>query len=142
MVDNVTTPIPTGINFATDDVAGIIYPRTKLSIGVDGVAVDVSATNPVPIISPYLPAGTDKSSTIAAGNVPQVLAVANPTRRGLIGQNISTGDLWINEVGGNAAIGTAGSYRLASGDTFSISTNRAISILGATTAQAFTAIEY
>lgn len=88
-----------------------------------------------------LPAGTDRSGSITSGGTAQQLAAANTSRRGLTGQNISAGDLWINEIGGTAAADTAGSYKIASGDTFSIATNRAISIIGATTGQKFTATE-
>lgn len=50
MADNITTPIPNSTVFATDDIGGIIYPRTKLSFGVDGSATDVSSSNPMPIV--------------------------------------------------------------------------------------------
>ncbi len=89
-----------------------------------------------------LPSGTNRSSSIATGGTAQVLAAANTARRGLTGQNISTGDLWINEVGGTAAADTAGSYKIAPGASFEINTNAAISIVGATTGQKFTATEF
>lgn len=89
-----------------------------------------------------LPTGTDRSSSITTGGIAQVLAAANTARRGLTGQNISTGDLWINEIGGTAVADTAGSYRVTPGSTFDVSTNRAVSIVGATTGQKFTATEW
>lgn len=89
-----------------------------------------------------LPDGTNRSSTITLGGTAQVLAAANTARKGLTGQNISIADLWINEIGGTAAADTAGSYRVTVNSTFRISTDRAISIVGATTGQAFTATEY
>lgn len=85
--------------------------------------------------------GTDRSSSITTGGTAQALAAANPQRRVLSGQNISTGDLWINEVGGTAAVDTAGSYKVAAGYAFEISTSNAISIIGATTGQKFSATE-
>ena len=140
MADNVTAPVSTG-TFATDEINAVHYPRTKLCIGADGSAIDVSDTAPIPVNSGYLPAGTNRSGSITTGGTAQVLAAANTTRRGLFGQNISNGDLWINEIGGTAASGSAGSYRVAAGESFSISTNRAISILGGATGQAWTAVE-
>jgi len=89
-----------------------------------------------------LPSGTNRSGSISTGGTAQQLAAANATRRGLIGQNISTGDLWINEIGGTAAADTAGSYRVTAGSTFEVSTSRAVSIIGATTGQKFTASEW
>lgn len=85
--------------------------------------------------------GTDRSSTITTGGTAQTLAAIHTQRRSLTGQNISTGDLWINEIGGTAAADTVGSYKIPSGATFSIKTSRAISIIGATTGQKFTATE-
>jgi hypothetical protein len=88
-----------------------------------------------------LPSGTDRSGTIAAGGTAQALAAANTARTFLVGQNTSSGDLWLNEIGGTAAANGAGSYRVASGATFSVNTSRAISIIGAVTGQAFAATE-
>lgn len=88
-----------------------------------------------------LPAGTDRSGSITAGGTAQQLAAANSSRTFLTGQNTSAGDLWINEIGGTAAVSTVGSYKVISGSSFRISTNRAISIIGATTGQQFAATE-
>ena len=87
------------------------------------------------------PAGTDRSGSITTGGTAQQLAAANSTRSGLSGQNISSGDLWINETGGTAAVDTAGSFKVPSGSGFEISTNQAVSVIGATTGQKFTATE-
>lgn len=86
--------------------------------------------------------GTDRSGAITTGGTAQPLAAANTARRGLTGQNISSGDLWINEIGGTAAADTAGSYKVASGSTFEVNTSRAVSIVGATTGQKFSATEF
>lgn len=85
--------------------------------------------------------GTDKSGNITSGGTAQTLAAANPHRRALTGQNISTGDLWINEAGGTAAADTTGSYKVPAGATFSATSHLAVSIIGATTGQKFTATE-
>lgn len=106
-----------------------------------GASRSAMRTSSVPQPSTFLSGGTDRSTTITAGNTAQVLAPANPYRRSLKVQNFSAGDLWINEVGGTAAIDTPGSTKVLVGSTFTISTNRAISIIGATTGQKFTAVE-
>ena len=50
MADNFVTNSGTGGNtYASDDIAGIHYPRVKLSVGADGAATDVSDSNPMPI---------------------------------------------------------------------------------------------
>jgi hypothetical protein len=106
--------------------------------------VDGSGVTPGDPTSPgqsaTLPAGTDRSGTIAAGGTAQTLAPANANRRYLRGQNLSTGDLWLNEVGGTAAAASP-SYRVPAGGTFGINTNQAVSIWGATTGQAWSATE-
>lgn len=48
MADTITAPAA-GIVFATDDIGGVHYPRTKISIGADGSAADVSSSNPMPV---------------------------------------------------------------------------------------------
>lgn len=88
-----------------------------------------------------LTSGVDKSGSITAGGTAQVLAAANPARLALEGQNISSGDLWVNEIGGTAAVDTVGSYKVPSGSWFAVATNRAVSIIGASTGQKFSATE-
>lgn len=86
-------------------------------------------------------AAVNRSGSITTGGTAQTLAAANSSRRELSGQNISNADLWINEIDGTAAADTAGSYKIASGASFSVSTGKAVSIVGATTGQKFTATE-
>ena len=51
MADNVGYTPGTGATVAADEIAGVLHQRIKLGIGDDGVAVDVSAANPLPITS-------------------------------------------------------------------------------------------
>jgi hypothetical protein len=67
MADNITAPA-TGVVLATDDVGGVQYPRTKLSVGDDGVAADVSEANPLPVSVADV-----EYETIAADQADQVL---------------------------------------------------------------------
>ena len=48
MADNISAPA-TGVSFATDDIGGTHYPRSKVVFGVNGVATDVSADAPLPV---------------------------------------------------------------------------------------------
>lgn len=48
MADNVTAPA-VGAILATDEISGVHHPLTKMEFGVDGVATQVSATNPLPV---------------------------------------------------------------------------------------------
>jgi hypothetical protein len=91
--------------------------------------------------SGFLPVGTDRSGSITTGGTAQTLAAHNFARKGLTIQNISTADLWINEIGGTAAANGTGSFQLPAGNSAKISTQMAVSIVGATTGQKFTATE-
>lgn len=88
-----------------------------------------------------LPAGTDRSGSITTGGTAQQLAPANTARKSLTIQNISDIDLWINEIGGTALADGVGSYKVIAGQAFIVATNRAISIVGATTGKKWTATE-
>lgn len=87
---------------------------------------------------------TDGSGTIAVGGATQVLFAANNKRMGLFVQNISAGDLWINDLG--AAAAAQPSIKIPAGATFQTPLNwsprTAISIWGATLAQAFVARQF
>jgi hypothetical protein len=49
MVDNVGYTPGTCATIAADDIGGVLHQRVKLGVGGDGVAVDVSAANPLPV---------------------------------------------------------------------------------------------
>ena len=106
--------------------------------GLNGTS-KATLANPVPVRSSKGPA-TDRSGTIATGGTAQALAAANTSRNSLTGQNLSTGDLWVNETG-TAAPNAAGSYLVASGGTFAVNGNGAVSIYGAVTGQRFASTE-
>lgn len=56
MADNLTALANTGSGtdvLATDEISGVHFPRTKITIGADGVnAGDVSSSNPLPVSGP------------------------------------------------------------------------------------------
>lgn len=49
MPDNLGYTPGSGATVATDEIGGLHFQRVKPTHGVDGVAVDVSATNPLPV---------------------------------------------------------------------------------------------
>lgn len=57
MADNITAnPGTGGAVLATDDIAGVHYPRTKIAHGVQNVApVDASETDPFPVVALHQP---------------------------------------------------------------------------------------
>ncbi len=86
----------------------------------------------------------DRSGTITAGGTAQQLAAANAARLGLLVQNLSTGDLWLNMLG--TATASQPSLLLAAGayweSPVGFGAVGAVSIFGATTGQAFSAKEW
>lgn len=86
----------------------------------------------------------NQSGTVTAGLTAQVLMAANSARSGYWVQNVSAGDLWISDIGTAAA--AQPSMKLAAGALYESSITgcpcTAISIYGATTAQAFSAREW
>lgn len=70
MADNVIANAGAGgATFATDDIAGVHYPRTKIAFGADGAASDVATGNPLPTVQTgALPAG---ANTIGGVNLTQ-----------------------------------------------------------------------
>lgn len=87
-----------------------------------------------------LPASTDRSGT--ANTSSTQLAAANAVRRGLNIQNVGANNLGINEQGGVAAIGSAGTYTLVPGGTLNVRTNKQVNVIAATGATAYTATEF
>lgn len=52
MADNLIALANTGTGtdvLATDEIAGVHYPRSKIGFGADGEYADISAANPVPV---------------------------------------------------------------------------------------------
>jgi hypothetical protein len=157
---NSTTKINAGAGTSTNALR-VVLASDQASVPVSGTLTDAQLrASAVPVSGPLtdaqlratpisvsigaaLSAGSERSGSITTGGTAQTLAASNAVRTALKGQNIdATADLWVNEIGGTAAVATAGSYKVPAGATFSINTNRAISILGATTGQKFTATEY
>jgi hypothetical protein len=86
-----------------------------------------------------LPAGTDRSNT--ATTTSQALIPANANRRALNIQNVGANNIGVNEFGGTATIGSAGTYTLVPGASMNVRTSNAISFVAATGNTPFTATE-
>lgn len=88
---------------------------------------------------------SDKSGSIVAAGTAQALMAASNVRNGFSVQNNSAGDLWINELG-STAVTSQPSLKIASGAIYETPRGfpcpYAVSIIGATLGQAFTAREW
>lgn len=49
MADNVGYTPGTGATVAADEISGVLFQRVKPVVGEDGIAVDVSLSNPMPV---------------------------------------------------------------------------------------------
>ena len=67
MADNIQVTQGTGTVMATDDITGVQYPRVKISWGVDGSAVDASATNPLPVVVTQATAASLNATVVGTG---------------------------------------------------------------------------
>ena len=52
MADNIGYTPGAGATIAADDIGGVLHQRVKVGIGGDGVATDISTSNPLPITAP------------------------------------------------------------------------------------------
>ncbi len=145
MADNTELNTGTGGDvIATDDIGGVKFQRVKLVLGDNGINEgDVSKTNSLPVrLSPISPVNI--SGTITTGGTAQVLAIANPTRKGWWIRNNSTESLWISDM--TTAIASQPSLELRAGELYESAvggcSSLALSILGATTGSSFTAREF
>lgn len=70
MTDNVVADAGAGgATFATDDVGGVHYPRSKVVWGADGAVNDTSAAAPMPVVQTgALPAGTNGIGKLTANS--------------------------------------------------------------------------
>lgn len=145
MADNYTQAYGAGgRKFAADDIGDVLYPRVKLVIGADGANDgDLSSSKPMPVSTP-VGNPVNRSGTITTGGTAQTLMSANAARRGWTLQNLSTGDIWVSDVG--AAAASQPSLKVPAGALYETPAGYgsvgAVSVFGATTGQAFCAREW
>lgn len=102
------------------------------------------ASDSMPVVLATKPTPVNRSGTIIAGGTAQQLMPANAQRQGWWIQNLSSGDLWISDIGTAAA--SQPSLKISAGQMyehpdFGISQG-AVSIFGTTTGQTFSAREF
>ncbi|MFS0735483.1 hypothetical protein ABC347_00375 [Sphingomonas sp. 1P06PA] len=123
---------------------GGFVPQAAIGYGVAGATMTpVDLTSPLPVSAPAV-APIDRSGAIANGGAAQTIAAANPARRGFFVQNLSAADLWLAT--GTSAVAGRPSIRIAPGQLYespaSGAPGGAISVLGASAGQSFTAQEW
>lgn len=116
----------------------LVNPSTLADYVAGGSGATADA--PTYVTQSNLTAGTNRSGT-ATTTSGGLNVAANANRRSLVGQNISTVSIGFNEFGGAAAIGTAGTYTVPAGSSFSISTTNQVNFIAATGTAAVTMTE-
>lgn len=115
-----------------------------IPLNADGTAVQTVAAAATTSSQFSTPGSlTDRSGTITSGGTAQTLAAANTARKYLFVENVSIGDLWINFT--TTAVANQPSILIKANGSFVMEgtyiSTEAVSIIGATTGQAFTAKE-
>lgn len=101
--------------------------------GTQGSPTVVQSTSATPT------AGTNLSGTATTTSGGFSIAASSTRKPGDVqGQNISAVSIGFNEFGGTAAIGTAGTYTVPAGSTFSITTNNLVNFIAASGTAAIT----
>jgi hypothetical protein len=102
MADNFTAnPGSGGQTFASDDILGVNYPRSKITLGADNVNDgDVSASNPMPVAELPLILTGAAAQTAVVNNILLASAGVDPVNT----QNYRSASIQVNSTG------TAGTY--------------------------------
>lgn len=111
-----------------------LVDSTGFAIGSASAPIATSSS------SPALTGGTNRSGT-ATTTSGGLSVAANASRKFLVGQNLGTVNIGFNEFGGTAAIGTAGTYTVPAGSSFSISTSNLVNFIAASGTVAVTMTE-
>lgn len=97
-------------------------------------------TSGLSIVLPVLSTATNRSGTATTTSGGLTVA-ANTSRKSLVGQNLSAVNIGFHEFNGTAVIGTAGTYTVPAGGSFSISTQNAVNFIAASGTAAVTLTE-
>lgn len=129
----------------TSQIAALIA-QIPASLGIKTAAASLSvapASDALFQTSTTAVTMTDKSGTITTGGTAQTPIASNAARKGFEIQNLSTGDLWFSTLA--AAVQSQPSVKIAAGQLYETPAGGAgtgaVSLIGATTGQAFMARE-
>jgi hypothetical protein len=123
------------------DAAGNLVPVHMATALVGGVAVPVSAANPLPVVNAAGGVANDGSAAVVTGGAAQTLFGGVTPNNGWLVANNSNETLWASDVG--AAIAGGAAIPIAPGQVFTTPSGYRppgpVSLYGGTTGQAFAA---
>lgn len=96
MADNIGYTPGSGATVAADEIGGVLYQRMKPVVGVDGVAVDVSNDNPMPMNAIGELMETIQSLRIAIQSLTRTVGLSMPDTSGRLRANVETGSVAIS----------------------------------------------
>ena len=115
MADNVTVNTLDGSPvIATDKIGGVDYPRSKIGWGVDGVYVDASATDPIPVAGVVTVSGSVAVTNAALTSIDGKITACNTGSVVIASSALPSGAATAAK---QPALGTAGT---ASADVISV----------------------
>lgn len=97
--------VPDGFKCAIDLIGGEGYQRVKTTFGVDGIATDVSSTNPLPVT--LSTGGDDEIATaqVSVANTSTLIVAARAGRQDVTITNHGTLDVFLGATGVTTTIG-------------------------------------
>lgn len=98
MSDNVGYTPGTGATVAADNIGGVLFQRAKITFGLDGVATDVSASDPLPVALPGLARAEDAAHVSGDAGL-MALAVRQDAEAGLVAADGAYAPLLVNQFG-------------------------------------------
>lgn len=102
--DTVLNPGAGGDTIRTDEIAGIKFPTTKITLGADGADDGfVEDTNPLPTKFP--PVAWNAPTFVAVGVASGLALAANANRKGATFVNDSVNTIYLG-IGANAVVGS------------------------------------
>jgi hypothetical protein len=93
MADNVGYTPGSGATVAADEIGGVLYQRAKVVVGEDGVATDVSETNPMPMAAVGELIEAIEALRMAVHSLTRSVGLAMPDTGGRLRVNVETGAL-------------------------------------------------
>lgn len=130
MSDNIGYTPGTGATIAADEIAGVLHQRIKIGVGADGVAVDVSDSNPLPVIqtgeasegnatTTPLAGGATFTGAAEASNHPDVMVTCKADADGTLYVDLSIdGTNWDTQVPFQVASGVGEFHTLVKGPRY------------------------
>jgi hypothetical protein len=91
MADNVGYTPGSGATVAADEIGGVLYQRAKVVVGEDGVATDVSETNPMPMAAVGELIEAIEALRMAVHSLTRSVGLAMPDTAGRLRVNVETG---------------------------------------------------